>query len=145
MSSSIAPSSPISSFGVKTQLDAGVRPPLFDDATGSLEHGDHGRLVVCAEDRPTRVPDDAVLDHGLERPVERDGVEVRAEEERCAALDGSREAADDVPGRRPEPLGRVVLLPGKPQPVELRGDAVGHRPLLPRRAGDRAELEEEVE
>ena len=120
--------------------------PLLDDPPRGLDHGDDRRLVVGAEDRPARVPDDAVLDdHGLERAVERDRVEVRAEEERRAALGRRREAAEDVPASTPEPLGRVVLLPREPEPVELRRDPVGDRPLLARRARDRAELEEEVE
>ena len=47
----------------------GVRPALRDDAPRRLEHHDDRRLVVGAEDRPAGVADDAVLDHGLERPV----------------------------------------------------------------------------
>ena len=81
-----APRRPTSSFWVKTQLEARVRPVLLDDPPRRFEHRRDRGLVVGAEDRPARVPDDAVLDDGLERPLRRHGVEVRAEEERRAAV-----------------------------------------------------------
>src|SRR4029450_9451933 len=75
---------------------ARVRPVLAEDASSGLEHhGDRG-FVVGTEDRAARVPGDAALDDRLEAPVEWDRVRVRAEEDRRAALTGSREAAVEV-------------------------------------------------
>ena len=128
------------------ELDPGVAPLLLEDTACGLEHRDDCGLVVGTEDRPPGVAHEPVLvDHRVERAVERHGVEVRAEEERDAALDRPRQPADDVPGRRPEPFGRVVLLPGEPESVELGGHAVGDGTLFARRARDGAQLEEEVD
>ena len=69
------------------QLDAGVRPPLRDDPPRGLDHRRDRRLVVRAEDRAAGVADDAVLDDGLDRPLRRNGVEVRAEEDGRPAFD----------------------------------------------------------
>ena len=56
---------------------------------------------------------------------------------------GSRQTM--FPVDRPEPCGRVVLLPREPEPVELGGHAVGDGTLLAGRARDGAQLEEEVD
>ena len=96
------------------QLDAGVRPALGEHAPRRLEHRRDGRLVVGAEDRPGRVPDDAVLDHRLDRRGRRHGVEVRAEEERLA-VGGRLEPRVEVPHRRADPRPGVVLVDARPQ------------------------------
>ena len=80
------------------ELDTGVRATLAQDQPRRLEHDRDGRLVVRAEDGPTRVPHDSVLDHGLEGPVERHGVRVRAEEDRSAGTVRARDPAVEVPG-----------------------------------------------
>jgi hypothetical protein len=64
------------------KLDARVRFTLGDDPPRCFDHRDDGRLVVRAEDRPGRVSDDAVGDHGLECALRRHGVEVRAKKDR---------------------------------------------------------------
>jgi hypothetical protein len=56
-----------------------VREPSCDDAPDGLDHRRDRSLVVGAEDRPRRVPDDAVLDDRLDRPLRRHSVEMRAE------------------------------------------------------------------
>ena len=64
----VAPSRPTSSFGVKSELHAGVRPVLGHDPPRRLEHHHHGRLVVGAEDRAAGVAHDTVLHDRLDRP-----------------------------------------------------------------------------
>ena len=77
--------------------------------------------------------------------VGRDGVEVRAEEERRPPITASGQAAEHVPHRRADRRARVVLVPLEPDSVELREHQVGDGALLARRARDRGQLEEELE
>ena len=90
------------------------------------------------------VADDAVLDDGLDRVDRRDGVEVRAEEERLA-LGRRLERDEDVPHRRADGRPGVVLVGGEPEVADVAEHEVGDGALLARRAGDGGELEEEVE
>ena len=83
---------------------------------------------------------------GSSVPVERNGVEVRAEEERDALLAASaRNRQRMFPAVEPIVGPAAVLVPLEADRVELARDPVGHGPLLPGRARDRAELEEEVD
>src|SRR5438477_249300 len=75
-------------LGREQQLEPCVRVAFRDDAPRRLEHDRDRRLVVPAENGAGGVADDAVLDHGLDRAGGRDGVEVRAEEDRRAAVHG---------------------------------------------------------
>ena len=127
------------------ELDAGVRRSLPENPAHRLEHHDDRGLVVGAEDRPPRVPDDAVLDDRLEASVERDRVGVRAEEDRVAVPVLARDAAVDAPCRALEHGCGVVLVPLEAEIGQVLADAVRHRPLLPGRARHRAELEKQVE
>jgi SAM-dependent methyltransferase len=127
------------------ELDARVRKALAQDAPRRLQHHRDRGLVVRAEDRPARVADDAVLDHRLERAVERDRVRVCAEEDGHARVTRGRQAAVDVPGARVDLRPRLVLLPLEAELGEVGADTVGHVTLVSRRARDGAELEEEVE
>ena len=113
------------------QLDARVRPPLRDDPPRRLEHRRDGRLVVGAEDRPAGIADDAVLDDGLERPLRRHGVEVRAEEERRAAVGATGQPAEQIAGVRADRRAGVVLVDLEPELTEVGGDAVGDGALVP--------------
>jgi hypothetical protein len=123
-----------------------VLPPFLEDASRRLEHDDHRGLVVGAEDRAGRVPNHAVLaDAGVDRRLRRHRIRVCAEEDRCPSSIRRREAAVDVPGIAVETHGCVVLVPLQPELREVGGDSVGHRALLPRRARERTELEEEVD
>ena len=58
---------------------------------------------------------------------------------------GRGQAAVELPGRALELRGRVVLVPLEPELREQPADPVRDLALLPGRARDRAELEEEVE
>ena len=119
---------------------------LGEDPPRRLEHHDHGRLVVRAEDGATGVANDPLLvDHGLERPVRGNGVEMGAEEDRRSLTAPPGQAAEDVPHRRADDRSGPVLVPGEADVVELGDHPVGDGPLLPRRARDRAELEEQAE
>ena len=131
-----APSRPVSSFGVKSELDAGVRPALGQDPPHRLEHHRDRRLVVGAEDRPPRVADHAlVVDDRLDRAVGRHGVEVRAEEDRRAAvLRGRLDARVEVPHRRADPCAGVVLVDVEPEVAQVARDARRRRPA-PARTG----------
>ena len=78
------------------ELDARMRPAVGHDTARRLEHGRDGGLVVRSEDRAGRVAHDALLvDHRLDRAFRRDGVEVRAEEDRLA-FGGRLDAAEEV-------------------------------------------------
>ena len=99
-------------LGREQELDPGVRTALGEHSPRRLEHDGHGRLVVGAEDRAGRVANDAVLDGRLDRPVGRDGVEMRAEEERDAPAVGSLrlEPGEEIAARRPDRRSGVVLV-----------------------------------
>ena len=113
------------------QLDAGMRTVLRDDPPRRLEHHDDGRLVVRAENRAAGVPHDPVLvDHGLERPVGGNRVEVGAEEDRRSLVTPPGQPAEDVPHRRADDGSGAVLVPREPDVVELGDHAVGDGPLL---------------
>src|SRR5205814_4742978 len=73
-------------FRSEEELDAAVRAALGERTPGPFEHRRDGGLVVRAEDGAARVAHDTVLDHRLERPLRGHGVEVRAEEDRSAAV-----------------------------------------------------------
>jgi hypothetical protein len=68
---------------------------------------------------------------------------VGAEEDRGAAVTPAGEAAEQVPDRRADLRAALVLLDLEPERLELADDAVGDRALLPGRARDPCELEEE--
>ena len=107
----------------ENQLDSRVRAALVEDPLCRLEQDDDRRLVVRAEDRPRCVSDDAVLtDDGLDGALGRDGVGMRAEEDRRAATVRGWDPAVDVPRVSLEPRGRVVLVP-----VERRARSGTHR------------------
>ena len=109
-----------------------------------VQHGRDGGLVVAAEDRLVAVADDPVLDHRIDRVDGRHGVEVRAEEERLAV--GRRLERDvDVPHRRADLGAGGVLVGRQPAVAEVAEHAIGNRALLTRGAGDRGELEKEIQ
>ena len=56
------------------ELDAGVRAVLRQKEARGFEHRGDGRLVVGAEDRPTGVSDDTILDDGDAQSMVRQGV-----------------------------------------------------------------------
>ena len=91
------------------------------------------------------VAHDAVLDDRLDRALRRHGVEVRAEEEGSPAFDPSREPAEQVAGVRVDPRPGVVLVNVEPEFPQLRGHPVGDGTLVPGRARDGGELEEQRE
>ena len=121
-----------------------MRTPFGDDPSRGLDHRGDGGLVVGAEDRPGGVPDDAVLDLGLDAPLRRHGVEVGAEEDRRAPVGAAREPAEQVAGVGVDPGAGVVLLDLEAELAQLRGDAIGHGTLVPGRAFDRGELEKQL-
>ena len=93
---------------------------------------------------PARVADDPVVDDRLDRRGRRNGVEVRAEEQRLAV--GRRlEPRVEVPHRRAGLRPGGVLVDLEPAVAQEPRDPIGDRPLLSRRAGDRRELGEQVE
>ena len=131
-------------LGREDELDSGVRAVLGEHAAHALEHRDDGRLVVRAEDRPAGVPYDAVLDDRLQRSGRRHRVEVGAEEERRAP-NCRLETDVDVPHGRPDRRAAVVFVRVEAQPAEVAEHDVRDRPLLPRRARDRCELQKKRE
>ena len=78
----------------------------------------------------------------LDRGLGRHGVEVRAEEERRAAV-GRAHPRVEVPGRRADPSAGVVLAHLEAEVADVRGDPVGDLALLTGRAGQRCKLGEE--
>jgi hypothetical protein len=93
------------------ELDPGVRPAVVEYARGGLEHRGDGGLVVGSEDRPACIPDDAVLaHHRLERSLQRNCVEVRAEEERDPAVARGLDPREDVPDLGADLRPSVVLV-----------------------------------
>ena len=128
------------------ELDAGVLPPFLEDAPRRLEHDDDCRLVVRAEDRPRGVAHDAILDDRVDRGFRRHRVRMRTEEDRRSSLAvRGRQVAVDVPGVAVERPGRGVLVPLETELGEVGADPIGDRALAPRRARERAELQEEVD
>ena len=85
------------------------------------------------------------VDDGLERPLRRHGVEVRAEKDRRPAVEPSRQPAQQVARVGVDTGAGVVLLDLEAEGAQLGGDAIGDRALIPRWTGDRAELCEEIE
>jgi hypothetical protein len=76
------------------------------------------------------------VDDGLDPGRGRNGVHVGAEEEWRAAVRLARiETGEQVP--------RLIILDVQPEVAKERSDALGHGRLLPRRARNRRELEEE--
>jgi hypothetical protein len=126
------------------ELDPGVRPVLGEHAPRRVEHRGDGRLVVGSEDRAAGVPHQALLDDGLDRPDRRNGVEVRAEEDR-RPLGRRLDAGEDVPDRRLDRGPGVVLVRREAEVAEVRGHDVGDGALLPGWARDRGQLGEKVE
>ena len=135
---------PTSSFGVNRSS----MPPCgrFSASTRrvAFEHRRDGRLVVRAEDRAGRVAHDAVLDHRLDRALGRNRVEVRAEEDRVAAV-GRFEAAVDVADVRADLRARIVLVDRQPEIAQVADHDVRNRALLARRARERRQLGEKVD
>ncbi len=126
------------------QLHARVGPPLGDEPAHRSEHHRDRGLVVRAKDRPARVPDEPVLEHGLDRAVGRDRVEMGAQEDRRSLRRLARNTREDVAHRRADGGARVVLVPREADRLELRDHAIGDGPLLTRRARDRGQFEEET-
>ena len=125
------------------QLDPAVRAVLGHDPPRGLEHRGHGGLVVGAEDRATRVVDDAVLEHGLDRPCRRHRVEMGAEEERRAF--GSRlDTAEEIADRRVDPAAGIVLVDRERERAEILEHLVGNRAFLPGRARHPRKLDKEL-
>ena len=110
-----------------------MRPVLDEHAARRLEHRHDRGLVVAAEDRPARVPHDPVLDDRLDRVGGRDGVEVRAEEERLARR-GRLERDVEVAHRRADSGPGAVLVGPQAAVREVADHAIGDRALLARRA-----------
>ena len=128
------------------QLDARMPAVFRDDPPGRLQHHGDGRLVVRAEDRPGGVAHDAVVDDRLDRPGRRHGVQVRAEEERCASPVPVRlDARIEIPDRRADRRTRVVLVDVEAQIAKVPHDRVGDRALFPGGARERGELREQIQ
>ena len=130
-------------LGREQQLNPAVRPVLGDYAPCRLEHRCHRRLVVGAENRPARVPDDPVVDHRLDRPLRRNGVEMGAEEER-RPLAGRLDSAEQVADRGVDPGAGVVLVDGQREAAQVLDHLVGNGAFLPRRARHARELDEQL-
>ena len=124
------------------QLEPAVRPVLRQDAARRLEHHGDGRLVVGAEDRSRRVANDAVLEDGLDPGLRRNGVQVRAQEERRPAV-GRLDPRVEVPCVRADLRADRVLAHVEPEVAHVRADAIGDRALVAGRARHRGELGEQ--
>ena len=115
------------------QLDAGVRAVLGDEPARRLEHRRHRRLVVGAEDRAGRVPHHAVGDDRLDRRGRRDGVEVRAQEDRLARARSARARRRCSPSSSRSP---APCRPRRPRARSRAGSGSrGPRRRAPRPAG----------
>ena len=110
-----------------------MRETLLDDAPDGLDHRRDGSLVVGPEDRPRRVPDDAVLDDGLDRPLRRHGVQMGAKEERDAAAVRGRQGGVQIPDLRAGLRAGRVLVDVEAQLPELGDDSIRDGALAPRR------------
>src|SRR5436190_8852822 len=105
----------------------------------------HCRLVVGAEDALVAVPEDAVLADDLDRRRERNGVQVRTQQDRPRAF-RTGNAGEDVPGVRAGLGGAAVLLDLlDAQRAQLGDHRVRHRALPPGRALYLTEANELVE
>ena len=131
-------------LGREQQLDAGVRTALGEDQARRLEHDGDGSLVVGAEDRAGGVPNDAVLDDGLDRGRRRHGVEVGAEQERLTRR-GRLDPRVQVAHRRADLRAAAVLVDLEAAVPQVADDEIRDRALLAGRARDRGELREQVE
>ena len=127
------------------QLDPRMRAPFVEDPPRRLEHDGDCCFVVGTEDRPAGVADDALFDDGLDGGFNRHRVRVSAEEDRRASPVRRGQPAVDVPRVSVETRRATVFVPLEPELREVGADAVCNGPFLPRRARDRAELEEELE
>jgi len=116
-----------------------VLPPFRQNQAGGLEQHGHRRLVVGAENRVGRARDDSVRDDGLDRPGSGNRVEVRAEEDRRAALARRRRQP------RQQIAGRVGGVRLDTQVAQIAANVIGDRLLLAGGARDRDELEKERE
>ncbi len=113
-----------------------MRTSLGENAARTFEHRDDRGLVVGAEDRAARVPDDAVVaEDRLERPVGRNRVQVRAEEER-RSLRLRLDARIDV--------AEVVLVRLEAEVAQIARDGVRDGALVAGWARDGGELQKEV-
>ena len=129
------------------ELETGMRPALLDDPPRRVEHRRDRRLVVGAEDRLPCVRDDALFEHRLDRPLWRNRVEVRAEEDRQAAIPAAcrLEPTEEVAGRRADARARVVLVHLEAELAQVERDAVCDLALLAGRARQRGEVGEELD
>jgi hypothetical protein len=132
-------------LGGEDELEPRVRPPVLEHAPRRVEHRGYGGLVVGAEDRRLGVRDDPVLEDRLDRPLGRDRVEVRAEEDRHTLVTRRLEPAEEVPGGRADLGAGVVLVDVEPELVQVEGYAVGNLALLARRARQRGKVGEELD
>ena len=130
-------------LGREDELDAGMRNALVQDPLRRDEHRRHRGLVVATENRVAGVSHHPVLHDGLDRVGRRHGVQVRAEEDRCAGRSWL-DPRDDVPGVPADPRPGIVLGELEVEVAKLPTDALCNGALVPRRARDRAELEEEI-
>ena len=126
------------------QLDADRRALDHGAPRQRHEHRDGG-LVVGTQDRVARALPAAVHQHGLDRAVVRDGVEVRAQEDDALASGGAgRDTREQVPALGAGGLRGVVLLDVEAQLPKLARHALGHRALPPEGRRDRAQLRERL-
>ena len=90
-------------------------PAVLEDAARALDHRRRRGLVVGAEDRAACVANDAfVVHYRIDGTVRRDGVEMRAEEER-RPLRGRLEPRVDVPHRGADPRPGFILVRVEPE------------------------------
>ena len=80
-----------------------------DESPGGAEHGCDSGLVVGAQDRLVAIGENSVLAEDVYRTVERDRVDVRAEEDRPGTL-RPRYPREQVARAGARLLGGVVLL-----------------------------------
>ena len=132
-------------FRREEQLDSRMRTVLCENATRRIEHRRNRRLVVGSEDRVGGIEDHAVVDDGLDRASRRHRVQVRAEEERRAAVCRRLDSGEEVADRRSDPRAGVVLVGFEPELAQVTEDGVGDGSLFARRARKRGQLEEEIE
>ena len=139
-----APTSPTSSFGVNSSSTPACGRPSASTPTRRLEHRRDGGLVVGAENRPGRVAHDAVLDNRLDRrgPAEpcRGARRGRAASRLGASARSARRGSRSSSRSRGPASSSST---SSPQSRRYRGTHVGNRALVPGRARERGQLEEE--
>jgi hypothetical protein len=131
-------------LGREQQLDAGVWPALSEDQPGGLEHGGDGCLVVGAEDRARGVPNDPVLDDGLDRGRRRHSVEVGAEQQWFTRR-GRLDPRVQVAAGRADPRAASVFLDVEAAVAQVPDHEIRNRTLFAWRARDCGELREQIE